>query len=170
MPFALQDFRSKVRDLARGYQFEVEIVFPQVVGQSDLVSILCHSHSFPGRTLAATTDTFFMGLQYKLAADLSYPQWTANFRVDDNWDSYKRIKAWQELVHGTESNIASFPSQYKSTINLYQLDVAGNRLVAIQLNGSFPASVEQVALSTENRTVVESSVTWQYDYNKFTVL
>jgi hypothetical protein len=170
MAFKLQDFRSSVRDLARQYRFEVEIMFPSVVGQSSLVNMLAHSTKFPGRTVAATTDTWFMGQQYKLASALSYPTWECTFRVDDNWDAYKRLKAWQEVIHGTETNIAAFPNAYKSNINLYQLDVAGNRLVSIVLNGAWPTTFGDTALDTTNREPIDVAVTWQYDFNVFKVL
>lgn len=170
MAFNLNDFRSRVRDLARGYRFECEIVFPVVVGQSDLVNVLVRSHTLPGRTIAATDDTFFMGAPYKLGSDISYDPWQCTFRIDDNWDVYKRLKAWVELLHGTESNIASFPSQYKATINLYQLDVAGNRLNSVSLNGAWPSDIMDAKLDTKGRKPIDVAVTFQYDFNVFTVL
>jgi len=170
MAFKLQDFRSAVRDLTRGYRFECEINFPTIVGSSSLANILCHSHNFPGRKVDATTETWFMGQHYKLAGDLSYTPWQGTFRIDDNWDVYKKMKAWHEVVHGTETNISAFPTGYKSSVTLYQLDVAGNRIVSIELNGAWPTAVTVSGLDTTKRDPLDMTVTWQYDFNKFTVL
>ena len=166
MPFRVEDFKGQVRELARGYQFEMEVIFPQIIGNSEMVNILVHSTTMPGREISPTSDTSFMGLPYKLAADIKYnTSWTINFRVDDNYDVIKKWKAWAELVHGTETNIAAFPRQYKSNINFYRLDGAGNRIVAITLNGAWPKELKVTTLDTKNRAVQDANVVICYDNN-----
>jgi len=170
MAFKLQDFRSAVRDLARGHLYEVQIIFPTIIGSEDMVNLMVHSHGLPGRKVAPTTDTAFMGMMLKLANDIEYTNWTSKFRVDENYDLYKKIKAWHELVHGTETNIAAFPAQYKSLISIRTLDIAGNYMIQVDLNGCWPSDVQSIAFDTQNRNVTELSVTWAYDYNVFKVL
>ncbi len=170
MPFKVQDFKANVRELARQYQFELEVVFPQIIGPSPLVNLLVHSSAMPGRKVNASTDLAFMGMYYKLASNVEYPEWTANFRIDDNYDLIKKWRAWMELVHGTSTNIASLPAQYKSDITMYRLDGAGNRLISVILNGAWPTTITVGGLDTTTRDVIEAAVTIKYDYNILTVL
>lgn len=170
MAFKVQDFKANVRDLARQYQFQLEVTFPTVIGNSDLVNMLVFSSQMPGRTIAPTSDLAFMGMYYKLASNITYPDWSAEFRIDDNYDLIKKWRAWEELVHGTSTNIASFPSQYKSDINLYRLDSQGNRLVSITLNGAWPMNFTVGQLDTKTREPINATVTIKYDYNTLNVL
>ena len=170
MAFNVSDFRANTRDLARQYQFQVAIIFPADVpgATSDKVNILAQSTSIPGREIDAM-DVPFMGAQYKLAGQVTYPDWEVTFRIDDNYDIYKKFRAWSELIKGTETNIASFPSQYKTDPELYQLDGAGNKLTKITLKGAFPMSISEVALDMGATEIQELSVSFAYDYNIFSV-
>lgn len=165
MAFRLDEFTTRVRDLARNYQFEAEIIFPQIVGTPPLgkINMLVDSVSLPIKTLEEV-DASFMGQPIKLAGMLSYPTWTVNVRVDDDYEVYKKFRAWSELVVGTETNIASFPSQYKSNLNFYQLDGAGNRLVSYQLFGAWVSSVGEESLDYGNRGISILPVGFEFDF------
>jgi len=169
MAFSVSQFKSRVRDLAKQYMFEAEIIFPQVIGSSELVNILIQSSTVPGREVAAI-DVPVMGQQLKIAGAVTYADWSADFRIDDNYDIYKKMRAWSELIRGTETGISSFPAQYKSNPIIYQLDNAGNRLNAITMNGAFPITVGEVAVDWTASEVQTFSVTWSYDNNTFRVL
>jgi hypothetical protein len=168
--FKVQDFKANVRELARQYQFQLEVVFPNVIGNSDLVNILVFAGTMPGRKVSPTSGLAFMGMEYKLAGAVEYPVWTARFRVDDNYDLIKKWRAWMELIHGTATNIASFPSQYKSNVSLFRVDNAGNQLIKITLNGVFPTAFTVTGLDTKSREPIEATVTLQYDFNTLEVL
>lgn len=170
MSFDVQQFRAKVRDLARKYQFEVEVLFPSVIGGgSDLVNILAESANFPGRK-NTKVDADFMGAPYKLAGGVEYDDWQVTFRIDDNYDIYKKFRAWSELIKGAETQLAAFPTQYKSNPVMYQLDNNKNRLVAITLNGAWPNAVGDVAMDTKDSGLATLQVTFTYDYSIFKVL
>jgi hypothetical protein len=170
MSFTVQQFQANVRELARQYQFELEVVFPVIIGSSNLINMLIFSSTQPGRKIDPTGDLAFMGMEYKLASNITYPQWTGNFRIDDNYDLLKSWRAWQELVHGTATNISAFPAQYKSNINLYRLDNGGNRIIQITLNGAWPTNLTVTGLDTKTREPIQADVTIQYDNNTLTVL
>lgn len=163
MPFRLSDFQAQIRDLARVYQFEVEIIFPLVLGASNLVNILAESTAIPVKTMGEV-DANFMGQPMKLAGTITYPAWSCTFRVDDNYDVYKKFRAWSELVVGTETNIAAFPRQYRSNINLYQLDGAGNRLISYQLINAWVSNVGEETLDYNNRNISLLPITFEFDY------
>lgn len=165
MAFRVQDYTANVKELARQYQFELEVVFPQIIGRQDLVNLLVHSTKMPGRNIAPTANTAFMGMNYKLAANISYDDWSANFRVDENYDLVKIWRAWIELIHGTQTNISTPPSVYKSNIILHRLDGAGNRLMKITLFGAWPSNISLSNLDTSTREVQDAAVTIKYDYN-----
>ena len=169
MAFNVSDFRANTRDLARQYQFQVAIIFPSDVGgTADAVNILAQSSTIPGREVEAL-DVPFMGAQYKLAAGVTYPDWEVSFRIDDNYDVYKKFRAWSELIKGTQTNIASFPAQYKTDPELYQLDGAGNKLTKITLKGAFPTTIGDVDLDMAANDIQLLSVTFAYDMNIFSV-
>lgn len=169
MPFNVSEFRAKVRDFARQYLFEVEFIFPQTVGNDEVVNFLVEASSIPGRIIEPI-DVPFMGQQYKVAGMVTYDDWTVTFRVDDEYRVYKQFRAWSELVHGTESNIASFPAQYKANLNIYQLDAAGNQMNKIILNGAWPQTLGEVALAQGDSTYQTLDMTFSYDFSKFEVI
>ena len=164
MPFKLQDFLANVRELARGYQFELVLAFPQVIGSSNLVNILVDSTEIPSKTISSV-DSNYAGQPLKLAGMTKFNTWPCTFRIDDNYDLYKKFRAWSELVVGTSTNIASFPSQYKSTFSLYQLDNAGNRLISYQMVGAWVSNIEDVTLSYDNKDVSTVKIDFEYDYH-----
>lgn len=173
MAFKVEEFKASVRELARSYQFEAEIIFPTIVGTDPfgMTSLLIYSTTMPGRMVNPTSGLAFMGQPYKLAADIKYNDWKVNFRVDDSNDVVKKWRAWMELVHGTETNISAFPQQYKTNLNFYRLDGAGNRIIAITLYGAWPKEISQNGqYDTKNRAPIEMSVNLAYDNNRMTVL
>jgi len=171
MAFKLQDFRSAVRDLARGHLFECEIIFPTIIGSSDMVNILVQATGTPQKTIADTGSAAnFMGQPHKLAALTSFATWSATMRIDDNWDNYKKFRAWSDLVIGTETNIAAFPAQYKSTVNIFSLDVAGNRLTKWELNGAWLSQIQEVAMDYGTGAPVTCVIDFEYDYFVMSVL
>lgn len=169
MPFNVSEFRAKVRDFARQYLFEMEVLFPQAVGTSEIINFLVESTAVPGR-IVEPIDVPFMGQQYKVAGMVTYDDFTVTYRVDDNYEVYKKFRAWSELIHGTESNIASFPAQYKSNPIIYQLDSAGNRLNSITLNGCWPNSISEIALAQAESSYQTVDITFSYDFSKYEVL
>ena len=169
MAFSVADFRSKIRDLAKSYQFEIEIVFPQAIGSDDLINMLAQSTSIPGRTVEAV-DAQFMSQQFKLGGAVTYDDWTVTFRVDDNYEIYKKFRAWSELIKGTDTNIAAFPVQYKARPRVYQLDNAGNRLTAITLIGAWPSIVGEIAVDTTTADIQNFDITFTMDSNVFEVI
>lgn len=169
MPFNVSEFRAKVRDFARQNLFEMEILFPQTVGTSEVINILVDSTSIPGRIIEPI-DVPFMGQQLKIAGAVTYDDWTCTYRMDDNYEVYKKFRAWSELVHGTTSNITSFPTQYKSNPIIYQLDAAGNRLNKITLNGAWPNSIGEIALAQAETSFQTVDITLSYDFSVFEVI
>jgi len=169
MAFKLQDFRSAVRDLARSYQFECEINFPTIVGSSSIASILVQSTKVPTKTYAPTPANF-MGQPHFYAGAATYDAWTCTMRIDDNLDIYKKMRAWSEVMIGTETNIAAFPSGYKSSITVYQLDVAGNRLVSFELNGAWLSDIGDITLDYSSHAPQTAELSFEYDYFVFEVL
>ena len=164
MAFNVNDFKSKVRDLAKQFQFEVEVLFPIAINpnQPDLMNILCQSTSIPGVDIAAI-DVPVAGAQHKIAGEKTYPDWTVTFRVDDGYEVYKNFRAWAELIKGTETNIASFPAQYKSNPIIYQLSQAGDRVNAITLNGAWPTSLGEISVDWTVSDIQTFDVTFAYD-------
>lgn len=173
MAFKVDDFKTNVRELARQYQFECEMVFPSPITPDprDFINLLVFSTTMPGRTVQPTANLAFMGQPYKLAADIRYNDWKINFRVDDGMSVLKQWRAWLELIHGTSTNIATFASTYKSNLNFYRLDGAGNRILAITLYGAWPKQITQNGnFDTKNRQPIEVSVDIAYDNNRIKVL
>ncbi len=169
MAFSVADFRAKVRDLAKSYMFECEIIFPVSIGSSDVINMLAQSTSIPGRNIEAV-EAQFMSQQYRLAGAVTYDDWPVTFRVDDNYEIYKKFRAWSELIKGTDTNIAAFPVQYKSRPRIYQLDNSGNRLNSIELIGAWPSLVGEIAVDTATADIQTFDCTFTMDSNKFSVL
>jgi hypothetical protein len=162
--FKLQDFLANVRELARQYQFQLEVVFPTVIGSSDLVNILVESTTVPTKTIDPVSSAY-AGQPMFLAGMAKFGTWDCTFRIDDNYDIYKKFRAWNELVVGTQTNIASFPSQYKTQFKLYQVDGAGNRLISYQMIGAWISNIEEVTIDYDNKDISTVKIDFEYDYH-----
>lgn len=172
MPFKVSEFKANVRDFARQYYFDLEIAFPASVGgRSDKAgtNLLVEATNIPGRTIEAI-DVPFMGQQMKIGGLVTYDDWTVTYRMDDEYEVYKKFRAWSELVHGTESNLSAFPTQYKSVVKAYMLDVSGNKLNEVNLNGAWPSSIGEIALATGENAIQTIDITFSYDNSTFVVL
>lgn len=164
MAFTLQDFLANVRELARTYQFQVELVFPTIIGSSNLVNVLVESTDTPSKNYAVVSSNF-AGQPLNFAGLPKFPTWMVTFRIDDNHDVYKKLRAWNELVVGTLTNIAAFPAQYKTNFKVYQLDNAGNKLISWQLFGVWVSNIEDTPLDYNNKDVSTVKIDFEYDYN-----
>jgi hypothetical protein len=164
MAFRLQEFLANVRELARAYQFEAELIFPVVIGSSALVNILVESTEIPSYNIAPVPSNY-AGQPLNLAGFVKFPTWSCTLRIDDNYDVYKQFRAWNELVVGTLTNIAAFPSQYKSSFKLYQLDNAGNKLISWQFFGAWVSNLEDITLAYNNKDINTLKIDFEYDYN-----
>jgi hypothetical protein len=171
MAWSTNDFKAKVREFLRTYQFQCEIIFPTAVpgGTSDLVNILAQSTSLPGKKVTPE-NVDFAGQQYQIAGEVSYSDWKITFRIDDNMDVYKKFRAWSELIIGSELNLVAFPAQYKTNLNLYQLDANGNRITSITLNGAWAASISDIAYDTTSKNIATFDIDFSYDFSVFKVL
>ena len=164
MPFKVSEFKANVRDFARQYYFDLEITFPSVIGaRSDKAgtNILVEATTIPGRTIEAI-DIPFMGQQMKIGGMVTYDDWTVTYRMDDEYEVYKMFRAWSELVHGTESNLSAFPTQYKVSPKAYMLDAAGNKMNEVTLNGAWPSVIGEISLATGENAIQTVDITFSY--------
>lgn len=168
MAFKLQDFLANIRDIARAYQYQMEIVFPTVIGSSDLVNILVESVDVPAKTYAAVASNY-AGQPMQLAGMATFGTWGCTMRIDDNYDIYKKFRAWNELVVGTQTNIASFPSQYKSTFKLYHLDGQGNKLISYEMVGAWVANINESPINYSSKDISTVKIDFEYDYHTVVV-
>jgi hypothetical protein len=167
--FKLQDFLANVRELARKYQFQAEIVFPTVIGSSQLVNLLLESTDVPNKQIASVSSAY-AGQPMFLAGKSTFSTWSCTFRIDDNYDIYKKFRAWNELVVGTQTNIASFPSQYKSSFSLYQLDSQANRLIAFDMVGAWISNIDDSPIDYSSKEISTVRIDFEYDYHTVRVL
>lgn len=158
-------------DFNRKYQFECEILFPSAIvnGTLEIVNMMAESTKLPGKKIEMV-DVPYAGLPYQVAGAVSYSPWSVTFRLDSNLDGYKRFKAWQELIIGTESNLAALPQQYKSNPNMYLMDGNANRIAQIMLVGAWVTNIGDIDYAQGDRTLATVVIDFGYDYSKWITL
>lgn len=164
MSFSISNFESNFQDLARSYQFHVKALGP--VTDKGIFETLVESTTLPQRNVTAV-DAIFMGHQYKLAGNVEYPDWTCTFRVRSDYNIYKEMRNWQEAIRSKgEDNITLANwRDYKSTVELDQLDNTGNSQSSLKLIGVWPSGLGEITYDTKTSDVQTFAVTFTYDYH-----
>ena|SRR4030067_353033 len=164
MSFSISNFESNFQDLARQYQFHVKALGP--ITSKDIFETLVVSTVLPQRNVTAI-DAKFMGHQYKLAGDVEYPDWTCTFRVKSDYTIYKEMRTWQEIPRskGEDNIVIGNWRDYKSTVELDQLDNTGNSIGTLKLIGVWPSGLGEITYDTQTSEVQTFAVTFTYDYH-----
>jgi len=151
---------------AKPSKFYAEFSLPTGVGSgagdmTDL-SIMCESSSIPTRSINTVEYSTFRQT-YKTPASYSLPDVTCVFLVGNDMFPKNIFDKWMALTVDPLTYRVKYVEDYSSTINIYQLDVAMNRIYGVQLSQAFPILVSPIELDGNNtNTVQKISVTFTY--------
>lgn len=164
MSFSVSDFTSKFGDLARSFMFKCIFTPPAgVFNPYEKITVLVESTALPTKTIAEV-EANFMGQQVKLAGNITYDNWTCNFRMDDKMEVYQTFREWSDLVRDANGNMRT-PAEYKAGMVLQQLDGSQNTIGTLQIFGAFPSVLGEITYDTKASDVQIFPVTFAYDFH-----
>jgi len=143
---------------ARPNRFEVIVNFPAFAGGADEIrktAFLVQSTSMPGAQLG-TIEHPYRGRQIKLAGDRTYDEWTASFVNDTDFAIYDAFERWHNAINSFNSNTGfQAPSDYMSTVTVYQLDNQDRRIKEKTIKYAWPTSMGPIELGQDTNDVLE---------------
>ena len=166
----INEFKSRLKGGgARANQFKVTMSFPGYAATgtetSDL-SFLCTAAALPGQTLEKTTVNF-RGRALQLTGDSrTFTDWTMTVLNDTDFKLYKAFERWMNGINNiTDNEGLTNPNDYQVDGFVDHLDRDGNSIKRYTIRGSFPTSLDGIALSYGTNDAIEDfGVTLAYQY------
>jgi hypothetical protein len=151
---------------ARPNRFEAIVEFPAYAANQETIrqtAFLCQSTQLPGSNLGSM-EVGFRGRQLKLAGDRVFDDLDLVFYNDTDFALRDAFEAWHNAINQYNSNMGvATPTEYLSTVSLYQLDNQDNRIKEYVLKLAWPTVIAPIELDqTSNDTVETFSVTFAY--------
>lgn len=168
----IQDYRSAIKDVARPNRFL--LTFPTLPTSTPSIGTFdsdmqyhVRTASLPGRTIGDITNLYWQGLNYKIAGDPTYDDYTIMFLNSANFKLKLFMEKWLNLIGNPVSNIRAAHGDYKAVIKLEQLGKGTETdiLATYYLHGVYPKSMDPVELSHETVDAIEEfSVNFSVDF------
>lgn len=158
--------RARLTNPARIYLWEVEFTSPVGGDNRDALKIQCQSTSKPGRSVGR------IHVPFKGTGGVNFPgkvtfshEWPCTF-VENSVDLAigKALHGWQQAMMDARTGQGGLDVDVKSDVYLRLLDQTNAVISTIKLVGCFVQTVDDVALTFEDESVLIYNTTWAYDY------
>ena len=168
----ISDFKSKLKGGgARPNLFEVELVFPSIVGVQDENEVIENSRflvkaaALPSSTVAPI-DIPFRGRILKLAGDRTFETWTITIINDTTFSIRSAFEKWMNFINKLDNGTGETdPANYQVDAKVNQLDRTGVVLRKYVFKDVFPTNISTIDLSYETTdTIQEFTVEMQVHY------
>ena len=166
---SIDNFRSEVKGIARSTLFQVDVVFPYGVFDTNNFRFTCKAAEIPSSTFGKI-EVPFMGRKVFFVGDRMYNDWTTTVIVDNDWKSYKNIYDWHQRMNDPRKNTATMGNSYdmnafKGEATITAFDQAGNPKLKVRLDGFFPYDMQGLQMDWSNTdTTADLTVVWAYDF------
>lgn len=151
---------------ARANRFEVLIDFPGFAASSETIRktpFLCSSTQLPGSTIGVI-EVPFRGRMLKLAGDRVFDEWEVTFLNDTDFDIRNAFEAWHNGINSYNTNTGLPSEEYMSTVTVYQLNNAGERVKEYSMLMAWPTVVAPIEVGQEQADTIEQfAVTFVYN-------
>ena len=166
----IDNFKSKMTSFARPNLFEVTIYAkPDNVEKSlqERLRFSCFNAVIPGMTTMTTEkDEGYRSIAYQKA----YEDVTLGFYVHGDMKELKVFQDWMKLMVRPEDNHVGFYDDYKSTIEIRNLDRQQKRVLTTTLYDAYPKALSPVSLdSSANDDImkIDTTITYRYYTQQF---
>jgi hypothetical protein len=163
----LDDFKSRMTSFARPNLFEVVVYAKPNSINKDLLDRLkfsCCTASIPGLTISTTEkDEGYRSIAYqKIYEDVSL-----GFYVHGDMKELKVFQDWMKLMINPKNNHVGYYDDYKSTVEIKNLDRQQKKVLTTTLYDAYPKSLEAIALDAgQNDEVMKVNVSFTYRHYK----
>lgn len=165
MSIALNDFKSKVQDVARPNRFLLNMTAPGGGADAETLSYLCKGAQLPSRVFGEIILNW-QGMQNKIAGDPTFEAITLTFINDYDQEARKTFEGWMRLIAEQSTNNRESQVTYKTDITLQLLGRKQGEVIAtFKLYGCYPTTLDPVDLNMDSvDTASEFGVTISNDY------
>ena len=166
----INEFKSRLKcGGARANQFKVTLPFPgysSVGGETSDLSFLCTATTLPGQSLGMT-EVQFRGRTLKMTGDSrTFGDWTMSVLNDTDFKIFKAFERWMNGMNNmTDNEGLTNPNDYQVDGFIDHLDRDGTVIKTYTIRGTFPTSLDGIALSYGTNDAIEDfGVTLAYQY------
>ena len=180
----INDFKNSLRGGVRPNLFNVQINFPNIIGNAEglgsgstslegLSSFLCRSAALPAST-QGLIEVPFRGRFLKIPGDRTFEAWTATFYNTKDFNLRRAFELWINAANKTDENIGLVnfgdlggTGSYFSDLVVQQKakDTTDEILREYHLIGAWPTNVSAINLAYDsNDQIEEFDVEFQYQY------
>lgn len=158
-------------ELARVARFLVRInSVPVLTNKISILNdmlFLCDSSEFPGRGFSPL-ETRYYGPSFKTPGQSVYPDITMSFLCRNLFREREFFDAWQNQINPPNTYDFLYPSQYQTTIDIFQFDDRANCKYAFQLHKAYPINVNPQQVTWADDQFLRLAV--QFVYTKWVPL
>jgi len=164
----IDQFKARMSSFARPNLFEVTIFAKPDGLNSDLQQRLkfsCHTASIPGLSIATTDKDTPQAGYNSIAYQKIYEDVTLVFYVHGDMKEIEIFQDWMKLMIHPDRNHVGFYDDYKSTIEIRNIDRHNKKVLTTTLFEAYPKTMSSIELNygSENE-VMNVSVTFTYRY------
>lgn len=112
-------------------------------------------------------------LDYKMAGQMRYGDWSVTFHLDEGYDLLKKLKEWQQMAHGPANYGTEYEKMthynvdgYKATQEIHLLSYSGDVVLSVKLVDAWPKIVGQVSYDYSSSEIATVDVTFAYTYQQ----
>ena len=181
---SINDFKNRLKGGVRPNLFNVQINFPNIIGNAEglgsgstslegLSSFLCRSAALPAST-QGLIEVPFRGRFLKIPGDRTFEAWTATFYNTKDFNLRRAFELWINAANKTDENVGTLDfgaiggtGSYFSDLVVQQKakDTTDEILREYHLIGAWPTNVSAINLAYDsNDQIEEFDVEFQYQY------
>jgi len=167
--YSLNNFREKIQDIARPYNFRCQMqggCFAQLSDPQRVVASM-RTAALPGLTLQEVAVSYF-GMTYKLAGTPTYEPLAAQFIIDSEYavlDEWKRVLDQVFMYEENGGPQWQAPTVYMGTVTLLQLNTAKEPVSTYKLGMAFLSQIGAISYGHETKDaplVFDATMTYSF--------
>jgi|TARA_B110000438_G_scaffold141603_1_gene136635 hypothetical protein len=163
----IDNFKSKMKTFARPNLFEV-VIFAKPDGINkalqERLKFSCYQANIPGMSILTTEkDEGYRSIAYQK----TYEDITLGFYVHGDMKEIKVFQDWMKIMINPENNHVGYYDDYKSTIEIKNLDRQQKKVLTTTLIDAYPKSIDALTLDADsNDEIMKVNVGFTYRYYK----
>ena len=160
----IDQFKAQMTSFARPNLFEVTIFSPpakNVIGKiGGRLKFSCYQATIPGMSILTTEkDEGYRSVAYQK----TYEDVTLGFYVHGDMKEIKVFQDWMQLMINPENNHIGYYDDYKSTIEIRNLDRQQKKVLTTTLIDAYPKSIDALTLDADsNDEIMKVNVGFTY--------
>jgi hypothetical protein len=164
----IDQFKTRMSSFARPNLFEVTIYAKPDTLNNDLqhrLKFSCHTASIPGLSIATTDKDTPQAGYNSIAYQKIYEDVTLVFYVHGDMKEIEIFQDWMKLMIHPDRNHVGFYDDYKSTIEIRNIDRNNQKVLTTTLFEAYPKTMSSIDLNyNATDEVMNVSVTFTYRY------